>query len=123
MTALIFELMRKRMRNGFSTLLPAEDAVWVFRYKLDMSQISALPQEHHWKHLIINLSVKPNQITPTFNETMDMEVAPDSINFGHSFPHILQSIWEVDPDQSLVRVSTLDLTDAYHRGTLRTSQL
>ena len=45
------------------------------------------------------------------------------MQFGRAFPHILQAIWEADPAEGLVRVSKLDVTDAYHRGTLKPSQV
>ena len=40
-----------------------------------------------------------------------------------AFPCILQEIWKADPVEVPVRVSKMDVTDAYHRGTLRTSQV
>ena len=45
------------------------------------------------------------------------------IKFDSNSPRILQAIWEADPVQGIVRVSKLDVTDAYHRGTLRMSQV
>ena len=54
---------------------------------------------------------------------MNKEVSPELMQFRRSFPHILQEIWEVDTDKGLVRVSNLDVTYVYHRGTLRPSQL
>ena len=45
------------------------------------------------------------------------------MQFGREFPRILQEIWEVDPVEGPIRVSKLDLTDAYHRGTLKPSQV
>ena len=45
------------------------------------------------------------------------------MQFGRSFPRILQAILEADPEEGLVRVSKLDVTDAYHRGTLQPSQV
>ena len=38
-------------------------------------------------------------------------------------PRILQTVWEADPVQGPVRVSKLDVTDAYHRGTVNPSQV
>ena len=40
-----------------------------------------------------------------------------------TLPCILQAIWEADPVEGTVRVSKLDVTDVYHRGTLRSSQV
>ena len=45
------------------------------------------------------------------------------MQFGRAFPRILQAIWEADLAEGLVRVSNLDVTDAYHRGTLKPSQV
>ena len=45
------------------------------------------------------------------------------MQFGCAFPRILQAIWEKDLVQGPVRVSKLDVTDAYHRGTLWPSQV
>ena len=45
------------------------------------------------------------------------------MQFGRAFPRILQVIWKVDPVQGPVRVSKLDVTDAYHHGTLRPDQV
>ena len=57
------------------------------------------------------------------NDTTDREVAPELMQFGRDFPRILQEIWEVDPVEGPFRVSKLDVTDAYHRGTLRLSKV
>ena len=53
------------------------------------------------------------------NETTNREAAPESLQFGWAFPCILQAEWDADPVQGLVRVSKLDVTDAYHRGTVK----
>ena len=45
------------------------------------------------------------------------------MQFGRAFPRILQAIWEADPGEGLVQVSKLDVTDAYHCGTLNPSQV
>ena len=45
------------------------------------------------------------------------------MQFGLFFPRILQAIWEADPTEDLVRFLKLDVRDAYHRGTLRPSQV
>ena len=45
------------------------------------------------------------------------------MQFGKAFPHILQAIWEADPAEGPVRVSKLDVTDAYHCGTFKPSQV
>ena len=41
------------------------------------------------------------------------------MKFGCAFSRILQAIWEAYSVQGPVQVSKLDMTDAYHRGTLR----
>ena len=61
--------------------------------------------------------------TPSVNDTTDREIAPESMQFGHAFPCILQEIWEADPYQVPIRVSNLGVIDSYHNGTLRTSQM
>ena len=45
------------------------------------------------------------------------------MKFGCAFPCIHQAIWKADPAKGPVWVSKLDVTDAYHRGTLWTSQV
>ena len=45
------------------------------------------------------------------------------MQFGRAFPRILQAIWEADPKEGPVQVSKLDVTDAYHRGTLMPFQV
>ena len=45
------------------------------------------------------------------------------MQFGCAFPCIIQSIWQADPDKGSVRVPKLDMPDAYHRGTIRPSQV
>ena len=45
------------------------------------------------------------------------------MQFGRAFPRSLQAIWEADPKEGSVRVSKLDMTDAYHPGTLIPSQV
>ena len=45
------------------------------------------------------------------------------LQFGRAFPCILQAEWESDLVQGPVRVSKLDVTDAYHRGTVNLAQV
>ena len=45
------------------------------------------------------------------------------MQFGRDFHYILQAIWEADPVQVTVRVSKLDIKDAYHHDILRLSQV
>ena len=95
----------------------------VFGEKLKIPRITAVPQAHCRPRLIQNLSAQPNKKTPSVSKTMDREISLDSIQFGRAFPHILQAIWETDPEEGLVRVSKLDVADSYHHGTLQPSQV
>ena len=45
------------------------------------------------------------------------------MNFGCAFTRIIQAIWEADPAEGPVRVSTINLTYSYHRSTLQPSQV
>ena len=67
--------------------------------------------------------MQPDSDTPSVNETTNREAAPESMQFGRAFPRILQAVWEADPVQGPVRVSKLNVTDAYHRGTVNPAQL
>ena len=78
-----------------------------------------MPQAHRRPHLILNLLAQMDSDTPSVNETTDREAAPESLQFSWAFPCILQVVWEADPFQGPVRVSKLDVTDAYHRGTVK----
>ena len=69
------------------------------------------------------MSSQTNKETPSVNDTTDRDIFLGSIQYGIDFPRILQAIWEVDPEEGPVRVSKLDVTDAYHRGTLQLSQV
>ena len=67
--------------------------------------------------------VQPDSDTPGVNETTDREATPESLQFGRSFPCILQAVWEADLVQGPVWVSKLEVTDAYHRGTVKPVQV
>ena len=71
----------------------------VFGDKLKLSHITAVPQAHLRPRLIINLSDQPDKETPSVNDTMNREISPESIQFGISFPCIIQAIWEEDPEE------------------------
>ena len=111
------------MQDGFSILFPETDTVRLFREKLKLSQITAVPQEHRRLQIILTLLEKINEGTTSVNETTVRESALESMQFGSASPRILQAIWEADLIQRLFRVSQLDVTDAYHRSTLRTAQM
>ena len=83
----------------------------------------AVPQSHCRLRLILDLSAQPDSDTPSVNETTYREALPESLQFGWAFPCILQVVWEADPVQGPVRVSKLDVTDAYDRGTVKPAQV
>ena len=82
-----------------------------------------MPQAHLCLRLILNLSAQPDSNTLSVNETTNREAVPESLQFGRASPHILQVVWEADLVQGPVRVSKLDVTDAYHRGTVKPAQV
>ena len=88
-----------------------------------LSCIAESPQVHCRPHLILNLLAKTDKGTLSVNVTTNREVAPELMKFGHALPHILQAIREEDPAMGPVRVSKLDVIDAYHHGTLRPYQV
>ena len=95
----------------------------MFGEKIKLSRIVAVTQAHIRPRPILDLLEKPDKGTPSVNNTADREVAPKLINFWRAFPCILQEIWETDLVQGPVQFSKLVFTDAYHRGTLRPSQV
>ena len=66
---------------------------------------------------------QPESDTPSVNETTNRDSAPEFLQFCWAFPRILQAVWEADPVQGPVWVSKLDITDAYHRGTVKPAQV
>ena len=122
MTTFIQGEMQRRIKDGFSFLLPAADAVQLLGEKLDLTHITVVPQAHCRPHLILNLSARPDVGTPSVNNTTDREAALESLQFGPPPPPcILQAVREADPDQGPVGVSKLDVTDAYHCSTVTPS--
>ena len=95
----------------------------LFGKRLKFIHIAAVPQAHRRLRLILNLSAQPDSNTLSVNETTNREAAPELLQFGRAFPRILQAVWEADPIQGPVRVSKLDVTDAYHRGTGKPAQV
>ena len=95
----------------------------LFGERLKLSRIAGVPQAHCRPRLILNLSAQPDSDTLSFNETTNREAAPELLQFGRAFPRILQAVWEANPVQGLVRVSKLDVTNAYHRGTVKPAQV
>ena len=82
-----------------------------------------MPQAHHRTRLILSLLAQQDSYTPSVNETNDRKAATKLLQFGWSFPRILQAVWEADPVQGPVRVSKLDVTDAYRRSTVKPAQV
>ena len=80
-------------------------------------------QAHLCPRLILNWSEQLDSDTPSVNETTDREAAQELMQFGWALPCILQAVWEAEPVQVLVRVSKLDVIDAYHRGTVNLVQV
>ena len=115
--------LQPRFQYGFSILLSVEDDVQVFGEKLKLSPIASVSQAQRHPRLILNLLVRPDKENQIANGTTDREIAPESMQFGRAFPHILQVIWEVDLEEGPVRVPKLDVMDAYHRGTIHSSQV
>ena len=66
---------------------------------------------------------QPDSDTFSVNDTTDREAAPGSLQFGRALPCILQALWEAETVQGLVRISKLDVTYAYHRGTVNPAQV
>ena len=113
----------RRIKDGFSILLPVADAMQLFGERLKLSCIAAVLQAHRHPCLTLNLSAQPESDTLSVNETTNREAVPESLYFGWDFPCILQAVWEADPVQGPVRVSKLDVTDSYHRGTVKPVQV
>ena len=89
MTVFTRENMQRRIKNGFSILLLATDAIGIFRENLKLSRIAAMPQAHRRACLILNPSAQPDLDTPIVNETTNREAAPESLQFGRACPLIL----------------------------------
>ena len=70
------------------------DAVRLFGEKMKLSCIAALPQAHRSPRLILNLSEITDKGTPGVNKTTNRGAALDSLQFGRTFPCILQVVWE-----------------------------
>ena len=115
--------IQRSLQDGFSISLSTADMVRMFGEKIKFSCITEVPQAHHQPRLILNLLEKPDEGTPSVNNNTKREVSPEYMQFGQNLPRILQAIWEADLDKGLTWVSKLDVTDTYHRGTLRPYQL
>ena len=115
--------MQRQVQDIFSILLSTDDNAQVFGEKLKISCILEVHRDQRCPCLILNLSSEPDKETPSVNDTTDSEISPESMQFNIAFPHILREIWDADPEEGPVRVSKLDVTDTYHRGTLQPSQV
>ena len=60
MTSSIRGELRRRIKDGFSILLPAADTMRLFGKRLELSRIAALPQAHCRPRLILNLLAQPD---------------------------------------------------------------
>ena len=76
MATFIHREMQKCVQHGFRILLLEAYTVRVFGDKMNLSYIAAVPQEHGQTCLIVNLAEKPNEGTPSINNTTDSDVAP-----------------------------------------------
>ena len=123
MARFIFVEIHRKVQDIFSILLPAADAVCIFGEKHKIYCIMEVPQAHLRQHLILNLLTKPDKGTPSINNTTNRDVALESMQFGRDSSCILQAIWEADPAKGPVRISKLDVTNAYHHGNLWPSQV
>ena len=123
MTSFVWGELRRRIKDGFSILLLAANAMRLFGERLELSRIAAVPQAHRRPRLILNLSAQPESNTLSVNETTNREAALESLQFGRAFPRMLQAVWEADLVQGPVRVSKLDGTDTYHRDTVNPAQV
>ena len=115
--------MQRRIKDGFSILLTVVDVIRLFGEKLKLSCIAAVPQSHRRPRLILNLTAQQDSDTPIVNGTTNREAAPELLQFGRAFPRVLQAVWDADLFQGLVRVSKMDVTDVYHRGTVKPAQV
>ena len=104
MVRFIWGELWRQVQDRFSILLSAEETVRFFGEKLKISRTAAVPWYQRCTRLVLNLSVPPDKEIPSVNDTMDREIAPESAQFGKTFPRTLQAIWEADPEEGLVRV-------------------
>ena len=77
----------------------------MFREKLEISRIAAVPQDQRRPRLILEFSAQPDKETPNVYDTLDREIAPESIQYGKYSPQIIQAIRGADLEEGPVRVS------------------
>ena len=118
MTSFIREELRRRIKDGFSILLPEADAMRLLGERLKLSRIAAVPQSYCRPHLILNLSAQPDSDTLSANGSTDREAAPESLQFGRAFPvsykwygrRTLSRVWSGCPNWTLqTRTTTAPL--------------
>ena len=63
--------MQRRIKDGFSILLPAVYAIRMFGGKIKLSNIAAVPQAHLRPRLILNLPAPPDSDMTSVNNTND----------------------------------------------------
>ena len=69
MTSFIWGEIQRRIKDGFSILLPAADAIRLFMERLKLSRITSVPQAHLRLRLILKVLAQPDPDTPSANET------------------------------------------------------
>ena len=111
------------MQDSFSILFPPAYAVLASSDKINMFSVTVAPQEHIWPRLIINLYVNNDKVTHIVNGKIDREITLESIQFRRALPCILQAICEADPAQGTVKISKMDMMDAYKKSTLQQSYI
>ena len=75
MTIFIRGEMQRRIKDGYSILLPVADAIRLFGDRPKLSCITAVPQAHRRPRLILDLLAQPDSDTPSVNKTTDREAA------------------------------------------------
>ena len=69
----------RRIQDGFSILLSAEDALRLLGEKLKLSRITAIAQAQRRPHLILSLLAEANKETPSDNDITDRDITPESM--------------------------------------------
>ena len=77
MTAFIRGKMQQSIKDGFIILIPAADTIKLFREKLKLSCITAVPQAHFRLPPILIFLAQPDSDTPSVNKTTDRETATE----------------------------------------------
>ena len=115
--------MQLRIKDSFSILLLVADVIQIFGERLKLPRIAVVPEAYLCPRLILNLPAQRDSDNLSVNQTTNREVAQELLQFDQAFSRILQAVWEADLVQGLVRVSKVDVTDAYHRSTVKPAQV